>query len=370
MNRRDVLSYAIGGFLGSLSRGTQATSPFDYSVFKPLGELARKRKIFYGAAVSSKQLKDPVFTSALLKECRCIVAEYESKRYSLEPKQGQYDFSAMDYLAQFARNNGLMFRGHTLVWYAGNPAWLDTMLINRPAEPLLTNYIQTVVQRYAGVVRSWDVVNEAVNPLDGHQDGLRNSLWLSGLGRRYIDLAFQVAHESDPKAQLVYNDYNTEGVWKHGDRWRYATLKLLEGMKKRNVPVHSFGLQAHLEPIGKPIDERVLYAFLREIKDLGLRIQVTEMDVRNNSPLLTAQQRDQQAAETVRKFLDIVLSLAVTDEVVTWGLSDRYSWLNKSNKNSTSEFVSSPLPLDAEMMRKPMWRSIASAFSEADHHID
>ena len=68
----------------------------------------------------------------------------------------------------------------------------------------MKEHISTIVTRYKGRVKGWDVVNEAIL-----EDGsFRQSKFYEILGEEFIPLAFQFAHEADPEAELYYNDYN------------------------------------------------------------------------------------------------------------------------------------------------------------------
>ncbi len=53
----------------------------------------------------------------------------------------------------------------------------------------------------------------------------RETMWYKICGEEYIAKVFQWAHEADPDAVLVYNDYNTENPSKR-DRI-YKMLKKL-----------------------------------------------------------------------------------------------------------------------------------------------
>ncbi|WEH90299.1 endo-1,4-beta-xylanase [Acinetobacter soli] len=75
---------------------------------------------------------------------------------------------------------------------------------------MLKAHINLVVSRYKNKIESWDVVNEVINPSDKKPNGLRNSYWYKMLGEQYIDIAFHQAHEADPNAILVYNEWGVE----------------------------------------------------------------------------------------------------------------------------------------------------------------
>lgn len=321
-----------------------------------LRQLAARRRLFYGCAANTSQLKDGDFAAALTREAGMLVAEYEMKRKTIERKRGRFDFRAGDALLAFATTHGMAFRGHTLVWHRSNPSWLEDVVNDTRDPKLLTNYVEAVAGHYKGRLHSWDVVNEAINPEDGRADGLRNSFWLKAFGPSYIDRAFHAARQADPKALLVYNDQGCEAGLPENDRFRAAVLKFLERALTRRVPIDALGLQGHLRAFGAQVDQKKLRAFLDEVKSLGLRILVSEHDVKDEGGPPDMSLRDKTAADTSRRFLDVVLGNSATIGVLTWGLSDRYldrGWFGRQAR---------ALPLDAELRRKPMWQAIAGAF--------
>ena len=86
-----------------------------------LRALAAAKGILFGTAAANYELRDADFARLLPHEAALLVAEYEMKRKALEPLREQYDFTDADALVTYARGKGLLFRGHTLVWYAANP---------------------------------------------------------------------------------------------------------------------------------------------------------------------------------------------------------------------------------------------------------
>ena len=222
-------------------------------------------------------MKNDAFKAALLREAAILAPEYEMKRDAMEPAPGRYDFAGADALVDFAGKNGLKMRGHALLWYHSNPAWLEEAVLSSRKEKLITDYIAKVAGRYRGRIHSWDVVNEILSPQDGRADGLRNDFWMKAFGPSYIDIAFHAARAADPHALLVYNDWGCEEAG--NDRFRAATLNFLESAIARRVPIDALGLQGHLSAFGPAVDQEKLRKFLSNVKSLGLRILVTEHDV-------------------------------------------------------------------------------------------
>ncbi|HSM94733.1 MAG TPA: endo-1,4-beta-xylanase [Rhizomicrobium sp.] len=352
-------------FLEQLAAGgaTATLRPsFASSQDRGLGAIAAQRNIIYGSAAASYELRDTDFSFALAREAAMLSPEYEMKRKALEPHRGAYDFSGADDLLAFAHRHGMAFRGHTLVWHKSNPPWLGDALQSSSADALLTGYIEAVASRYKGRVHSWDVVNEAIQPSDGRSDGLRNTMWLKRFGPGYIDTAFRAAHEADPAAMLVYNDWGCEWGTPENDRFRAVTLDFLSGALARGVPIHALGIQGHLSAFGTQVDQNKLAAFLTAVQRLGLKILVTEHDVDDSGGSADIAIRDRAVADASRRFLEVMLGNPATIAVLTWGLSDRFldppGW-----RDQLAGRYPRMLPLDRDFRRKPMWNAMATAFA-------
>lgn len=328
-----------------------------------LRRLAEARGVLFGAAAGSYQLGENNFAAALARDCNILVPEYELKRLIVEPTPGQFDFSGADRLVDFAVRHGMKMRGHTCVWYAANPSWLEDKVLNARDDEILTFFITKMMARYRGRFHSWDVVNEAIWPQDGRGDGLRNCVWLKRFGASYIDLAYHTAKQADPEALLVYNDWGCEGGEAWNDIFRATTLRFLEGAKKRGVPIDALGLQGHLNGFGIPIDQKKLRTFLSEVAAMGLKILVTELDVDDSKAPRDIAARDRAVGDATRRFLDVVLDNKATIAVLSWGLSDRYLHKPEGLEAMLSGYAPRKLPLDANLNPKPMWSAIAGALA-------
>jgi endo-1,4-beta-xylanase len=355
LTRRAMLAAGTAGLLGVRAKAVVSDAS--------LRVRAAKRGMLYGTCAGSYQLRDGEFADVLAYEANAMVPEYELKRDTLEPRPGVFDFSGADALTDFAHAHGMKMRGHTLVWYAANPPWLEAAVTAAKNEAVFADYIASVMGRYRGRIASWDVVNEAVWPQDGRSDGLRDCCWLRRFGPGYIDSAFDAARRADPSAQLVYNDWGCEGAERWNDDFRKHTLKLLEGMKKRGVPVDAYGMQGHFRAYrpGGTLDASKLKAFLAEIRALGYRLVVSELDVDDDGGPADAKVRDAKVADITARFLAPVMESGICDAILTWGLTDRYL---RGKIIPQDMWISLPrkLPLDASLRRKDMWWALAKAF--------
>ena len=330
----------------------------------PLRDRAAARGLIFGAAAHSWVLADdPAFAARLVEECEMLVPEDELKWGTLRPSMDTFDFSGGDWLAEFARARGMRMRGHTLLWHRELPDWFAAAVNPFNARRLLEEHVRTVVGRYAARMHSWDVVNEGVEPADGRADGLRRTPWLLSVGPSYVDRAVRVAHEADPRALLVLNEYGMEYDTPAGDAKRDAVLQLLRQLAAAGTPVHALGMQSHLRA-ERPVNARKLTPFLRAVRDLGLAVLITELDVADAALPADVPTRDRAVADAYADYLDAVLAEPAVRAVLTWGLSDRYSWLSRYAPRPDGAPVR-PLPLDADGNEKPAWAAIARAFDAA-----
>ncbi len=351
---------------GSKSGGSSAlpTAPSGTSPAsdpRPLRQIARSFGREFGAAVEPATLAaDSAFASAVTAECGMVTSENCLKWAALRPTVDRFDFTRGDALRDFARAGGMAFRGHTLVWHNSLPSWFSSTVNAGNAERYLVEHIATVASHYAGEIHSWDVVNEAIDTTSGRADGLRSTPWLQFLGPRYIDVAFATAAVADPRALLTYNEYGLE-LSSSGPR-RDATLRLLSDLRGRGVPLHGLGIQGHAGGTGwAQFDAGAFAAFLRDVAALGLRIFISELDVKDNNLIADTATRDQQVAAVYRDYLSVALAEPAVGAVITWGLSDKYTWVKTAAPRGDGLPVR-PLPLDSEMKRKAAWEAIAAAF--------
>ena len=327
-----------------------------------------KRDLCYGCAVQPEQLQDLPFMQAVAREANILVNEGDLKWDVVHPEPDRYDFARADQLLAFATQNRMQMRGHTLSWYAVNPPWLEAQLAEKPNERILTDHIAKVVGNYRGRMHSWDVVNEAIEPTEGHPDGLRvKSPWHQAFGPSYIETAFRAARQADPHALLFYNDYGIEEASSWNLRRRVSVLRLCEKLRAKRVPIDAIGIQAHLKAYRETFDEKIFARFIADIRSLGLKFMITEFDVADIGGPTDIAKRDAEVASLTRRFMDVALDSPACLGVLTWGLSDRYSWLSHPvwgrDYNWPDGQLSRGLPLDGNLQRKPMWYAIAKAFA-------
>jgi endo-1,4-beta-xylanase len=318
-----------------------------------------------GVAVSPWALKNAE-ASLVLQHFNSLTPENAMKMGPIHPKENDYYWKDADSIVVFAQRNNLRLRGHALVWHNQTPDWLFVDAAGNAVskEVLLQRlkaHITAVVSRYKGKIYAWDVVNEAIS--DKRDEYLRPSKFLEIIGEEYIAKAFQWAHEADPAAQLFYNDYNEISPVK-----REKIFRLVKGLKDAGVPIHGIGLQAHWavnEPSHGQLDST-----LKRFSELGLPMQVTELDIsvyskehdaRERKPedanAAFTPEREQQQLEKYRMSFDLFRKYKKNISGVTfWNISERYSWLDNFPVKGRKDY---PLLFDKELKpKKAYWEVI------------
>lgn len=328
-----------------------------------------------GAALNPRQFegRDTVAVALIRTHFNTITPENVLKWEAVHPQMSTYNFSATDRYVEFGEQNGMFVIGHTLVWHnqvpawvfrdgAGNPVSRDTLLAR------MRDHIHTVVGRYRGRIKGWDVVNEAVN-----EDGtLRPSPWLNIIGEDFIQKAFEYAHEADPAAELYYNDYSVENAPK-----RAGILRLVRSLQAAGVAITGVGLQEHNNmtfPTVEQVDTTIA-AFAA----LGLKVMVTELDIdvlpraarRPGADLAdtagfqarlnpwAAGLPDSMQQALARRYADLFSVYLRHREAITrvtfWGVADRDSWLNNWPVRGRTSY---PLLFDQQGRPKPAFDAV------------
>jgi endo-1,4-beta-xylanase len=341
----------LGGFGTTALSGV---SSFATTSAPASADAAREAWIPYGSAVRHDALaSDPAYRAAIIADCQMIVPEGEMKWPDIHPARGEYRFEKADALVDFARQNNIAIRGHTLAWYGAMPAWTATIDSRAEAERELVDHIGTVVSRYRGAILSWDVVNEPLVDWPAGPTSLRPSVWTQQIGPDYLPIALRATASADPEARLVLNEYDVEYKGPRFAARRKALLELLRSLRDRDVPLHGVGLQSHLFA-GRVIDRDALQAFLAEVNKLNLDVLITELDVIDYELPGKVSERDAMAADFAGQFLEAVCEVVRPKAILTWGLSDRYTWVPTYYKRRDG-MPNRPLPLDADFRRKPLF---------------
>lgn len=335
-------------------------------------------KFYIGTALNANQImgRDSQALQIVKTQFNSIVAENCMKSGLIHPEENRFDFTLADKFVEFGEKNNMFIIGHTLIWHSQAPRWFfvddqgndvsrDTLIAR------MKKHIETVVGRYKGRVKGWDVVNEAI--LD---DGSwRLSKFYKIIGEDFIKLAFQFAHKADPDAELYYNDYSMASPGK-----REGVIKMVKSLQDQGIRIDAVGMQTHIHLNSPSFDE--YEKSLKAFADLGIKVNVTEMDISvlpnawNNqgadvnqnfeyrkeiNPYTEGLPDSVQTAFNNRYLQFFNLYIDNSDKierVTTWGVDDGQSWLNNWPVRGRTNY---PLLFDRNYQPKPVVNEIIEA---------
>ena len=313
---------------------------------------APARGLLIGCCVAPEHLDGEAdYAKTVAEQASILVPENAMKWAAVHPAPDRYDFRGADDIVVFAFAHQQRVRGHNLCWHEALPSWFAGTVTRDNAAEFLTQHILTVAGRYAGRLHSWDVVNEAVDPKSGRPDGLRASPWLELIGPGYIEMAFRAARQADSVALLTYNDYAIELDTPEQIEKRGQVMMLVRRLKARGVPIDAVGVQSHLS-VGDQPGEGLLH-FVRELHDMGMQVFITEMDVNDRKMPESVAERDAAVARVYRDYLTMMLAEPNVNVALTWGITDRYTWLNNPRYGRTDGKPERPLPFDYDYNPTP-----------------
>jgi endo-1,4-beta-xylanase len=239
-------------------------------------------------------------------------------------------------------------------------------MTEQQARDVLFGAIQAEVARYRGRVKAWSVANEVTDSMTGDPNGLRDDVpWYATIGPEYVAEAFRLAHAEDPAAVLVLNEFGFETGSTAAGR-RAAVLRVIDWLLGQGVPVHALGVQAHLawRNFARQFNTNAYRSFLADVAARGLTIMITEMDVLDDGLRADITTRDAGVADVYRRYLDVALDEPAVKVVMTFGLSDRYTWLQEDNPRRDGA-PRRPLPFDTDLQPKPAYDALSQAFANA-----
>ncbi len=370
LRETSLLSTAAVLRLSSSTQAQQASPPPGTPTYQTLippklptlREAGASRNLLTGCAVNTRALAaDPQYALLVRQQADIVVAEDAMKFGPLRPTPDTFFFDEADALFTFAEAAGMKVRGHNFAWHRQLPPWFSGTVTPQNAEAVLVRHIETVAGRYAGRVQSWDVVNEAIHIPDGRPGGLRFAPWYQLLGPGYLDLAFRTAKRADPSALLCYNDYGLEGETPEEAAKRAAILTLLRGLLDRQVPVEAVGIQSHITAGPEHLAGPGLQRFMTAVQGMGLKLMITELDVSDRLLPAAPAPRDAAIADAYRHYLDLTLANPDVIALLTWGLTDRYTWLNGADVGRRDHLPARCLPFDANLRPVPAYCAAVEA---------
>ncbi|KAK0644159.1 glycoside hydrolase family 10 protein [Cercophora newfieldiana] len=290
-----------------------------------------KGKLYYGSCTDQRLLTTGKNAAILKANFGQVTPENSMKWDQINSRKGTYSWGGADYLVNWAVENNKTIRGHTIVWHSQLAGWVSQIRSKSELTTVIQEHAKTVMGRYKGKIRGWDVINEMFN-----EDGsLRSSVFSNVLGEEFVSVAFKAAREADPDCVLYINDYNldrpdhakvTRGMVAHVTKWIAA-----------GIPIDGIGSQGHLQSgQGQALANTIkVLAAVPGIKEVA----VTELDIQNNN--------SNDYVAVTKGCLAEPKCVGIT----VWGVRDNDSWRPQGN----------PLLFDSSYNAKANYNAVVQA---------
>jgi endo-1,4-beta-xylanase len=349
LSRRKFLATGLG------TAGLAATTGFAAEL-PTLRCLATDRRIGFGAAIDRTDIARPDMVALFKAHCTSLTPRNALKWMANERRPGDWDFRGVDQIVDFARSINCGVYGHTLIWYRA-PAWVLVMNSAAEIRTAMRRRVTDTIRHFNGRIYAWDVVNEV---MEYDAPSWRDWQLQRLLGEDYVRECFELAHEADPKAELVWNETGLDRLGAIYDGRRAMLLGLVEKLRARQVPIHSIGLQCHTRPGLDHMDPQAFGRFCAALKQMGVAVRITEMD--GSCRFVSRLKMDDPSSVYADYFRDAVRIAATHGElrgVTTWGIAEKYA---DNEQGGNAACRSRVLLFDDELKPRPTLKALTDAF--------
>jgi GH35 family endo-1,4-beta-xylanase len=334
-------------------------------------------RFLFGSILNGTTVNNSSMKQIVLREFNSITPENELKPDATIVASGstnadvkvQLNTNARAIL-KFCEDNNIPVRGHTLVWHSQTPGWffrenfnasgavVSKAVMNQRMESYIKNMFALIAKDYPKLnLYAYDVVNEASSESGGPRTagsdaGNGQSMWVQVYGdNSFVEEAFKHARKYAPSTtKLYYNDYNEYISAKRN----YIANSIVKPLYEKGL-LDGMGMQSHLDVRGgnDAYPSASDYgAAITMYKNIGVEIQVTELDATVNNSNFTAQ------ATYYKNIMNEILNKggSAVKAVVVWGIQDDQSWRKDRN----------PLLFNSSAAKKAAYNELANLIPESE----
>jgi len=249
-------------------------------------------------------------------------------------------------------------RGEALVDSLYLPDWIKNGSFTREQSiALFEQIIPKFMNRYKGKIKTWVVVLEAGFI---YQDW---DFFDKHIGKDYVEIAFQIARNTNPSVDLIYGDFGNES--KKGNKYE-QTVQIVNSLRKQKL-IDGVGLEMNISPVLDDSTKFISNAgnshyvvsiddFIETMKSYELPVHITELDVDLRNIDKPQAERFDMQAKLYGNIIDAILKAGVCKHITFWGFGDKYSWLEQTEFNGSTN--ADPTLFDDDLKPKPAYFAV------------
>lgn len=353
--RTPITSYNLSNLSITMDSIVQVTC--NATTLKAAGACRPNHQILLGTALSANNM--PALAA---QEFNFVTPENEMKWESVERSEGSFSFGSADNIVNWAQQNNMKVKGHTLVWHNQLPSWVSSINNRDRLLAVMKKHIETVMGRWGNKLHSWDVVNEAISTDSDVGTGnakMRPSVFSNLLGEDFIPTAFKMAREYADKnnmkdMKLYYNDYSIDA---DNDKSRFLRKKIKDWLAA-GAPIDGIGFQMHIGPPNNIPTVQAVKDNMDYYASLGLEVLISEWDINLCGNRVTSAQQ----TEFYHGITEACVNNPKCTAITFWGVNDQNSWLNSFNGSLCNGSNSQSL-LFSNGQKKPVYTQVLNGLN-------
>jgi len=307
-------------------------------LWPPLKDLAAVHNVALGVHVEPDGLNNKIYAGIVSSQFDFLTLDGGGSSFSqIQPGPTIYDFANADKMVNFAVQHNMPVQFHHLVW--GDAVNLPNWLLKggyskNQILQILHNHISTIMDRYRGRVQTYTVVNEAFAE-EQHVYGVKN-WFVDQLGNNtsYVDQMFIWAHQADPTATLLLNDFDDETKTSVSN----AMLGYIKAARARGVPIDGIGMQMHIDA-SRPPSKQAVVANMKRFAAIGVPVYVTEFDINTNAVKADKAYKEQLETKIAKDMVGACIESKACVSFDVFGLTNKNDLVRILTRANSREYM-------------------------------